>query len=134
MTTITMLGLGAQAGQQVVLTKINQDSYSGEYFKRVGNTEYRVKVRHLQEKVKAGENPVGRHNVDFTVTTFPIESGSKPIVFQAYFVMRQDLSQPDLAFKDTMFAFAKILANADNANSLSGWDTDLVGVNVGWPT
>jgi hypothetical protein len=123
MTTLTVKDL---ANSNLSLLKINQDAYSGEYFKRVSNTEYRVKVRHTTEKVTAGSRPMARHNVDFTVTQFQTDS-TPPKVRQAYFVLRQPISEDDTSFTTFSKNLALFLTDG-NISSLIGWDTDIVGV------
>lgn len=52
------------------MKKINQDSYSSEYLLRETTGEYRLKVRHSNEKTPQGGNPMDRHNVEFTRVVF----------------------------------------------------------------
>lgn len=52
------------------MKKINQDNYSAEYLFRETTGEYRLKVRHSNEKVSAGKVPMDRHNVEFSHTKF----------------------------------------------------------------
>lgn len=122
--TLTIKNL---ANADVTLTKINQDAYSGEYFKRdaANRTEYRVKVRHSNETPKPGTLPMVRHNVELTVTTFPVD-GTAPVIYQAYFVLRSPLSGDDTAFGYIVGNLAGLLEGAD-LTRLLGWDTDLVG-------
>nr|UJQ84976.1 MAG: putative coat protein [Leviviridae sp.] len=124
MTTITIKDL---ANADIALTKINQDAYSGEFFKRVGNTEYRLKVRHLQETVKAGNPVMARHNVDLTVTVFSTD-GTPPVVYQQYFVLRNPLSQPDVNSQYLSNGIRSLLEDSD-IQKLLAWETDLVGLS-----
>jgi hypothetical protein len=121
MATLTIKGL---ANTDVVLTKINQDAYSGEYFKRVSNTEYRVKVRHTNETPKLGQLPVTRHNVEINVKTFSTEGGPT-LEYTAYFVLRHPMAGDDTAFGYVIGNLSKFLESAD-ITRLLGWDTDLV--------
>jgi hypothetical protein len=124
MSTIIIHDLAAA---NLTLTKINQDSYSGEYFKRVSNTEYRVKVRHFQEKVKIGQPAMNRHNVDLTVTTFASDGGPN-VVRQAYFILRQPASETDASFTNVVKNLQYFITDANIAN-LIGWETDIVGTS-----
>lgn len=109
------------AGSNLTLKKINQDAYSGEYFKRVGATEYRLKVRHSQENPKQGL-PMNRHNVEITATTFATD-GTPPVIVQAFMVFRNPLGGVDaqaIAITDGLTAIY-----AANEAALMGWETDL---------
>lgn len=122
MSTIIIHDLAAA---NLTLTKINQDAYSGEYFKRVGNTEYRVKVRHTSEKVTAGQPAMARHNVDVTCTVFASDGGPN-IVRQAYFILRQPLGETDVSFTNFAKNLQYFVTDA-NIAALIGWETDVAG-------
>lgn len=107
----------------VTLKKINQDAYSGEYFKRNSNTEYRMKVRHTQENVKSGARPVMRHNVEYTVTEYQTD-GTPPIVYQAYFVVRHNDVAVDAKTSVILGQLNSFLGSGD-ITALLGWETDL---------
>jgi hypothetical protein len=121
--TITIKDL---AGASITLAKINQDAYSGEFFKRVSNTEYRVKVRHSQEKLSPGSRPMARHNVEVSVTQFQTD-GTPPIQRVAYYVLRQPMSEADATFVDFSENLALFLTE-DNIEKVIGWETELDGV------
>lgn len=113
------------AGSNLTLLKINQDAYSGEYFKRVSNIEYRVKVRHTTEKVTpAAPGPMARHNVELTVTEFPTD-GAPTILRQAYYILRQPQSQTDASYTNFVKNLQNLVSDA-NLAALMAWDTDLV--------
>lgn len=124
MSTIIIHDLAAA---NLTLTKINQDAYSGEYFKRVGSTEYRVKVRHTNEKVKPGGIAMARHNIDLTVTTFST-TGGPDIVRQTYVIARQPLSETDASFTNFLKNLQFFVTDA-NLASLMGWETDIAGTS-----
>lgn len=52
------------------LKRINQDSYSAEYLFRETSGEYRVKIRHSQEKALIRGETMDRHNVELAHTVF----------------------------------------------------------------
>jgi hypothetical protein len=71
--TVTLDGSG---GAAKVLPLINQDAYSSEYFLDETTVQWRAKVRHSHDNVKAGESPRDRHVVTFEqfskpTTTYP---------------------------------------------------------------
>lgn len=123
MTDLTIKSL---TNTDVVLKKINQDAYSGEYFKRDGTTEYRVKTRHTNESPKAGALPMVRHNVDITVTTFPSDGGPNSVV-QAYMVLRYPLGGSDTAMGYIINDLLDVVG--DNKSGILGWETDLANVS-----
>lgn len=70
------------------MKKINQDSFSSEYLLRETLMEYRLKIRHSQEKALVSGRPMDRHNVEFTQTTYPVGSTDPGRVRQVYYVIR----------------------------------------------
>lgn len=74
-TTLTVT-LDGSGGTAKVLPLINQDGYSSEYFLDESLIQYRAKVRHSKDNVKAGTQAFDRHTVTFSrflkpTTTFP---------------------------------------------------------------
>lgn len=71
--TVTLDGSG---GTAKTLPLINQDGYSSEYFLDEATVQWRAKVRHSQDSVKAGTQAFDRHTVTFQrflkpTATFP---------------------------------------------------------------
>jgi bifunctional N-acetylglucosamine-1-phosphate-uridyltransferase/glucosamine-1-phosphate-acetyltransferase GlmU-like protein len=80
-----------------VLNKINQDNYTSEFYLRDALEDYRVKVRHSTESVKAGQPVYERHQVDLTRTVFATTTTPERI-YQTYTVIRlQKGADPDAA-------------------------------------
>jgi hypothetical protein len=79
-TTVTVDGTAHS------LSKVNQDNYSSTFIKKATGLEYKLSVRHQDEKAKLGAVVMERHNVDLTYTTFDVDG--KPTVYQVYAVLR----------------------------------------------
>jgi hypothetical protein len=60
-------------GGDVVLVKVNQDSYSSEYALRTSTIVWRAKIRHSQVKSPSGVM-YDRHNFEVVKTTLATES------------------------------------------------------------
>jgi len=72
--TVTLDGSG---GTAKILPLINQDGYSSEYFLDEATVQWRAKVRHSSDSVKAGTQAFDRHVVTFQrflkpTTTYPL--------------------------------------------------------------
>lgn len=52
------------------MSKINQDSYSSEYFLKESLGEFRLRIRHSKDRVSAGSKPRDRHSVTLTETIY----------------------------------------------------------------
>jgi hypothetical protein len=52
------------------MSKINQDSYSSEYFLKESLGEFRLRIRHSKDRVSASSKPRDRHTVTFTETVY----------------------------------------------------------------
>jgi hypothetical protein len=54
------------------LAKINQDNYGSEYYLRESTQEFRVKIRHSEDKAIVGSGKIHRSNVTVTQTIFAV--------------------------------------------------------------
>lgn len=88
-----------------VLARINQDSYSSEYFLRSTTDEYRMKIRNSSYTNKATGKLVDRHNVELLQTVYPVSPATVPTLRKSYVVFENErpdgLSDPlnfDLGF------------------------------------
>lgn len=80
-----------------VLNKINQDSYTSEYYKREALFEMRLRVRHSNESVVSGKPAYERHQIDLTRTEYATSTLPER-TYQAYTVIRlQKGSDPNAA-------------------------------------
>lgn len=119
--TITLDGSG---GTAKVLPKINQDAYSAEYFLKDTLVDYRAKVRHSRDNVKAGTQPFDRHTVTFSAyvrptTTLPLGSLSEVI-----FTIRNDPNGVAADQIDVSEAMSFYMVKAGSiAAKLLGWES-----------
>nr|UJQ85949.1 MAG: putative coat protein [Leviviridae sp.] len=108
----------AYAAGNKTLQLINQDSYGAEYYLRETTQEFRVKIRHTQEKPTA-TGRVHRHNVEFTRTVFGT-AGAPDTVQQAFLVFRHDY-RDNIADAAEIGASMTSLINEAAFNDLGGW-------------
>lgn len=73
-----------------VLTRINQDGYSSEYFLRGALDEFRLKIRNTSYTDKTRGKQVARHNVEFVQTVYPVSPATVSTVRKAYTVLENE--------------------------------------------
>lgn len=73
------------------LPKINQDSYGSEYYLREATQEFRVRIRHTRESATKDGKYFERHNVEITRHVFEVAGTSPDLVYQTYFVLRNEV-------------------------------------------
>jgi len=116
--TITPDGTG---GTDVVLARINNDAYTTEYFKPGTVSNYRVRIRHSKETVKAGSVPYERHNVEFTEEVFAV--GAVPaFTRQVYAVIRHKTGDTEADVTNLGEALSLFLSDT-NLIKLFGWQS-----------
>jgi hypothetical protein len=93
-----------------VLSKINQDNFSGEYLLTTSTDEYRLRVRHTYDSAPAGKVPFQRHTIEFSVTTFATPTVLEIVQIAQYTIRTRKGTDPASA----------LLA----AKALTGWMSD----------
>lgn len=73
-----------------VLTRINQDGYSSEYFLRETDGEFRARLRNTSYTDKARSIKVDRHNVELVHTIYPVSPATRPTIRKTYIVFEID--------------------------------------------
>lgn len=73
-----------------VLVRINQDSYSSEYFLREDTGEFSLRIRNTSYNRKDSGVRVERHNVELLETVFGATVDAAPIIRKAYMVFEND--------------------------------------------
>lgn len=73
-----------------VLSRINQDGYSSEYFLRGTLDEFRLKIRHSNYTRKSDGVVIDRHNVEFVQTVYPVSPATKTTIRKAYTVLENE--------------------------------------------
>lgn len=103
------------------LNRINQDSYSAEYFARTSLEEVTLRIRHSNENAAAGKTPMERHQIDlirkvYATLTIPERS------YQAYTVLRMPKgADPDLL--EQVCAGLTGFETATNVDKIVGWQS-----------
>lgn len=102
------------------MKKINQDSYSAEYLLRETTGEYRLKIRHSNEKAQGNKIPMDRHNAEFTYTKF--EDGVIP---SSTTVVSTTIRNPRNAVAAEVDLLSDGLADfvKENGTLLVGWES-----------
>lgn len=119
--TITLDGSG---GTAKVLPLINQDGYSSEYFLDEATVQWRAKVRHSNDNVKAGTQDFQRHTVTFVrylkpTTTFPLG-----ITTEIIYTIRNSVSEASADVIDLSEAMSFYMVKAGAiASKLLGWES-----------
>lgn len=119
--TITLDGSG---GTAKVLPLINQDGYSSEYFLDEATVQWRAKVRHSNDNVKAGTQDFQRHTVTFVrylkpTTTFPLG-----ITTEIIYTIRNSVSEASADVIDLSEAMSFYMVKAGAiAAKLLGWES-----------
>lgn len=73
-----------------VLTRINQDGYSSEYFLKGTTDSFRLKLRNSQYTDKSRGVLVDRHNIELVHTTFPVAPATLSTVRKYYSILEND--------------------------------------------
>jgi hypothetical protein len=119
--TITLDGSG---GTAKVLPKINQDGYSAEYFLAESTVQWRAKVRHSKDTVKAGTQPFDRHTVTFSRYLLPTEAVPLGRLTEISFTVRDDPSETQSDVIDVSEAMSFYMVKAGGiAAKLLGWES-----------
>jgi len=108
------------AGGSKTLVKVNQDSYSSEYYLRDSTDEYRMKIRHTKS-LQNGVS-VDRHNVEITQTTFAVPGTSPEVTQKAYFVFEAPPANIAVTPMSGLCAWATATSNEALTN-LMGWQS-----------
>lgn len=119
--TVTLDGSGGTAKS---LPLINQDGYSSEYFLDETTVQWRVKVRHSKDNVKAGTQPFDRHTVTFSRYLKPTEAAPLGRLTEVIFTIRTDPNEVAADVIDLSEAMSFYMVKAGGiATKLLGWES-----------
>jgi len=119
--TVTLDGSG---GTAKILPLINQDGYSSEYFLDETTVQYRTKVRHSKDNVKAGTQPFDRHTVTFSRFLKPTETAPLGRLTEIIFTIRTDPNEVAADVIDLSEAMSFYMVKAGGiAAKLLGWES-----------
>lgn len=110
-----------QAGGNITLVKINQDSYSSEYLFRDATSQYRARIRHTKTAAKGGKPAYDRHNFEVVQTIFASGEVAE-YERKFYFVIEHLPSDTSVALSDAVADLAIATTNAFLV-SLLGWES-----------
>lgn len=119
--TITLDGSG---GTTKVLPKINPGNYGSEYFLSEATVDWRAKVRHTKDTVKAGSQPFDRHSVTFYRYLKPTEAVPLGRLTEVTFTIRTDPNEVAADVVDLSEAMSFYMVKAGGiAPKLLGWES-----------
>nr|UJQ85481.1 MAG: putative coat protein [Leviviridae sp.] len=102
------------------LQKINQDAFGSEYYLREATQEFRVKIRHSNEKATTGTGLVHRSNIEITQTVFAVAPATVDNVRQVYLVLRNGKTDDAIAVGYLGSALSALMVQA-RYEDLVGW-------------
>lgn len=73
-----------------VLNRINQDTYSSEYFLRTATDDFRLKLRHSTYVNKLTTKTVDRHTAELTQTVYAVAPTTSNTIRKAYSVLENE--------------------------------------------
>lgn len=122
-TSLTMT-LDGSGGTAKVLPLINQDGYGAEYFLDETLVQYRAKVRHSRDSVKAGQQAYDRHTVTFTRYVKPVSPSLVGSTSEIIFTVRNDPNGVAADIIDVSEAMSFFMVKAGGiAAKLLGWES-----------
>jgi hypothetical protein len=102
------------------MARVNSsDPYSSEYFLKEALEEFRVKIRHSDEKSLVKGGAVARHNVEFTNYVYPTAALPNGVFRQVYTVIRNNPADSAVQMDYLSDGLADWVKT--NAASLVGW-------------
>lgn len=119
-----VMTLDGSGGTAKTLPLINQDGYSSEYFLDDTTVQYRAKVRHSRDKVKAGTQQFDRHTVTFSRFVKPTEAIPLGSLSEITFTIRMDPNAVPSDVIDVSEAMSFYMVKAGGiAAKLLGWES-----------
>lgn len=119
--TVTLDGSG---GTVKTLPLINQDGYSSEYFLDESTVQFRAKVRHSKDNVKAGTQAFDRHTVTFSRFLKPTETAPLGRTTEIIYTIRMDPAEVSTDVIDLSEAMSFYMVKAGGiAAKLIGWES-----------
>ncbi len=116
--------LDGSGGTAKTLPLINQDGYSSEYFLDEATVQWRAKVRHSKDSVKAGSQPFDRHTVTFTRYLKPTETAPLGRTTEIIYTIRTDPNETQSDVIDLSEAMSFYMVKAGGiAAKLLGWES-----------
>lgn len=119
--TVTLDGSG---GTAKALPLINQDGYSSEYFLDEATVQWRAKVRHSRDNVRAGTQNFDRHTVTFQRFLKPTADIPLGRTTEVIFTIRADPNEVGADVIDLAEAMSFYMVKAGGISAkLLGWES-----------
>nr|UJQ85469.1 MAG: putative coat protein [Leviviridae sp.] len=119
--TVTLDGSG---GTAKALPLINQDGYSSEYFLDEATVQWRAKVRHSRDNVRAGTQNFDRHTVTFQRFLKPTADIPLGRTTEVIFTIRADPNEVGSDVIDLAEAMSFYMVKAGGISAkLLGWES-----------
>lgn len=109
-------------GSAKALSKINQDSYSAEYFLKESLGDYRLTVRHVKDSVKAGLNKRDRHSLVLVHTIYPVSPAINPVIRQSQLIIVNDYNDDAAAVSKEMVGL-EAYGTLANLTKVVNWES-----------
>lgn len=122
--TSLVVTLDGSGGTAKTLPLINQDGYSSEYFLDEATVQWRAKVRHSKDNVKAGTQEFDRHTVTFERYLKPTSTFPLGLTTQVIYTIRNSPSETSSDIIDVSEAMSFYMVKAGGvAAKLLGWES-----------
>jgi len=116
--------LDGSGGTAKTLPLINQDGYSSEYFLDEATVQWRAKVRHSTDNVKAGTQSFDRHTVTFSRFLKPTATYPLGLTTEVIYTIRMNASEVASDIIDLSEAMSFYMVKAGGiAAKLLGWES-----------
>lgn len=116
--------LDGSGGTAKTLPLINQDGFSSEYFLDEATVQWRAKVRHSKDTVKAGTQAFERHTVTFQRFLKPTTTFPSGLLTEVIFTIRNSPSETSSDVIDLSEAMSFYMVKAGGvAAKLLGWES-----------
>lgn len=107
-------------GSAKVLSKINQDQNSSEYFLKGATGEYRLRVKHSKDRVTSGAPQRDRHVMTLTETVYPTPTSFTLTRVSQFSFVGEYLDDAGVQADNLVGLTA--WANKPNVVKLAGWE------------
>jgi hypothetical protein len=105
-----------------VLTRINQDGYSSEYYLKGALDDFRLKLRNSTYTDKNRGVKVDRHNIEFVHTVFPVAPATNSTIRKYYSVVENDATDDSVAIAKFGAGITAFQTEA-NITKLLNWES-----------
>lgn len=113
------------ADYAVILTRIQESSFSSEYLWKGSAAEFRLRIRHSKQTLGTTKQPVDRHNIELTCFQYPTVARPQGITNTAYMVVLADAHSDGTEAKEIINGLLSLFRDTvdgdANRDKLVGW-------------